>query len=390
MRFVIFSAQYLPTVGGVERYTANLAQTLTELGHDVTVVTSRLPQTLAHERVDGVELVRLPSWLWLAGRFPVPRPGRVSRTGMDRALTAPVDLVVVNTRFWVLSLWAARRCGRRGLPTVVVEHGTGWLTLGSPLVDVAVRLYERLALAWVRRTGAPFYAVSKAGTQWLRQLGVSPAGVLSNAVDAARVQAVAAGPGWDARTALGIDRDAPMVAFVGRIIPEKGIRELVAAMAQLRQERPDAVLVAAGDGPLRAGLTAAASPGVLFTGPLDHDRTLRLTAQADVLCLPSYSEGFSTVVLETAALGTPMVTTPTGGTLEIVVDDDHGLLLPDLQPQTIASALDRALGDPQWRRRAGELCRARVEAEMTWQHTAEQLVALARDRTSGAQPAGPA
>jgi glycosyltransferase involved in cell wall biosynthesis len=386
VRFVLFSAQYLPTVGGVERYTDNLARALTNLGHDVEVVASRLPGTAAHEQVDGFTVVRLPSWLWLAQRFPVPRPGRVSRTMMEQALATPVDLVLINTRFWVLSLWAARRCGRRNLPTVVVEHGTGWLTLGNPFLDIAVRLYERLGLRWVRRFGAPFYAVSQAGTDWLRQLGADPAGVLSNAVDTTQLQAVVDRPGWDVRTALGIAQDALIVAFVGRIIPEKGVRELVSAMELLRKKRPGAVMVAAGDGPLLAGLKAQDTPGALFTGPLDHDHALRLVAQADVLCLPTYSEGFSTVVLEAAALGTPLVTTPTGGTLEIVVDADHGILLPDLEPTTIACALDQALGDPQWRQRAGDLTRARVEARFTWQHTAEQLVGIARDR-SGADPA---
>ncbi|MCL2467057.1 MAG: glycosyltransferase family 4 protein [Micrococcales bacterium] len=380
MRFVVFSAQYLPTVGGVERYTDNLAHALTDLGHEVTVVTSLVPGTAAHDDTDGIEVVRLRSWLGLAGRFPVPRPGRAYRRAMARVLAPPVDLVVINTRFWVLSLWAARRCARRGLPAVVIEHGTGWLTLGNPVVDIAVRLYERLGLRWVRRFDTPFYAVSKEGTQWLRQLGVAPAGVLSNAVDTARLQAATSAPGWNVRSDLGIAPDAALIAFVGRIIPEKGIRELVEAMDVLHQMRPDAALVAAGDGPLLEDLKAACPQCVHFTGPLDHDRSVRLVAQSDVLCLPTYSEGFATVVLEAAAVGTPVVTTPTGGTLEIVVDDDHGVLLDDLDPTTIASALDQVLDNPQWLRRAGELSQARVEAEFTWQHTGERLVAAALDR----------
>ncbi|MCL2454412.1 MAG: glycosyltransferase family 4 protein [Micrococcales bacterium] len=380
MRFVFFSAQHLPTIGGVEYYTDSLARALARLGHEVTVVTSLLPETAAREQVDGIEVVRLPSWMWLKGRYPVPRPGRASRAIMDQVLSEPVDLAIINTRFWALSLWAARRCGRRGLPMVVIEHGAGWLTLGHPILDRAVRLYERWGLRWMRRSGAPFYAVSEAGTSWLRYLGVHPSGVLSNAVDGARLRGVVAQPGWDVRTELGISRNAPLVAFAGRMIPEKGLRELVAAIALLRQTRPDAVLVAAGDGPLLEELEARAATGTYFVGPLGHDRTMRLIAQADLLCLPTYSEGFGAVVLEAAVLGTPVVTTPTGVAPEIAVDTDHGLLLPDLEPATIASALDRALGDPAWRRRAGELSQTK-SSRFTWQHTAERVVAIAHERS---------
>ena len=77
MTICFFSAQYLPTVGGVERYTYNLARRVVKAGHKALVVTSALPGLPDHETdAEGIEILRLPVWPLMNGRFPVLRPGR--------------------------------------------------------------------------------------------------------------------------------------------------------------------------------------------------------------------------------------------------------------------------------------------------------------------------
>lgn len=76
MTICYFSAQYLPTVGGVERYTWNLARCTVAAGHRAIVVTSALPNLPEHEiDGDGIEIYRLPVWPVMNGRFPVIKPG---------------------------------------------------------------------------------------------------------------------------------------------------------------------------------------------------------------------------------------------------------------------------------------------------------------------------
>ncbi|MDR0417444.1 MAG: glycosyltransferase family 4 protein [Propionibacteriaceae bacterium] len=380
MRIVFFTGQYLPTAGGVERYTDSLAREIAAAGHEVVVVASRLPGTPARETTGGVQVERWPARLFMGGRFPVPRRGAEFAASAAALWRRPIDLAVINTRFWALSLWAARQCRRRGTPAIVIEHGSGPLSLGRPAADAAVHLYERLAMAWVRRHVSSFYGVSKASAEWLGHFGVEAAGVLHNAVFAAALRGEAAETEWDARSEWGWPADAQLVVFVGRLIPEKGIRELLAAFERLRQSHRGVRLVLVGDGPLGAALAAQPGAGVHLAGLLPHREVLALLRQADVFCLPSYSEGFSTVVLEAAAVGVAMVTTPVGGTTELVLDAGYGLLLPDLKPATIAESLAKALDDPAWRTRAVELCRNRVDTEFTWAKTAERLLAIASAR----------
>ena len=75
MVICFFSTQYLPTPGGVERYTWNLARRCVAAGHRALVVTASLPGLPARERdADGIEIYRLPSWPVMGGRFPVLKP----------------------------------------------------------------------------------------------------------------------------------------------------------------------------------------------------------------------------------------------------------------------------------------------------------------------------
>ena len=70
-KYCIFAAQYFPHLGGVERYTYNLAKKLIEDGNEVVIVTSNVYKLAECEKVDGIRVYRIPCWNWLEGRYPV-------------------------------------------------------------------------------------------------------------------------------------------------------------------------------------------------------------------------------------------------------------------------------------------------------------------------------
>ncbi|MDE6234059.1 MAG: glycosyltransferase, partial [Lachnospiraceae bacterium] len=86
-RYCIFSAQYLPHMGGVERYTYYLSKELIKLGNKVTVVTSKVSGLPEHEISEGIEIYRMPSYNLMDGRLPVLKPGRKTRN-VGKALKA--------------------------------------------------------------------------------------------------------------------------------------------------------------------------------------------------------------------------------------------------------------------------------------------------------------
>ena len=101
MKFCFFSAQYLPTVGGVERYTYSLACQLIKKGHEVMVVTSLLPGLPARE-VDenGIEVFRLPAYLFMGGRFPVVKFSKERREFNKIFKEKSPDFCLIQTHFY--------------------------------------------------------------------------------------------------------------------------------------------------------------------------------------------------------------------------------------------------------------------------------------------------
>lgn len=411
MTICFFSAQYLPTVGGVERYTWNLARRLAAAGHRAIVATSALPGLPAREEsAEGILIIRLPALRLMGGRFPVAWPlGRgFGRLAAGLWAERP-DFCLIQTRFYPLSLWAARQARRRGIPSIVVDHSTGHMPMGSPLLNRLAALYEHAACAFLRRQGPAFYGVSEAVCGWLRHFGLAPAGTLYNAVDPAEIgRAIGEGSapeaagvpqnpdapqtppdaptaGW--RQRLGLAPGQKLIVFAGRLIPEKGAGELIGAFCRL--PAGTALLAVAGDGPMLPALKSGCPAGVRLLGSLPHEETLRLMAAADLFCLPTrYAEGFPTTLLEAAGCGCAILCTDTAGAAELLPDESYGLRLPSAAPELLAPALQKALAADAWRAGAAQKARARLCERFAWDAVAARLLQIAAAARPAAQ-AGP-
>ena len=111
MTICFFSTQYLPTPGGVERYTWNLALRTVRDGRPGDCGDQRAARSADHEiDADGIEIYRLPVFAAMGGRFPVLRPGPGFRALCRRLFANPIDFAVIQTRMYVESVWAAQRC----------------------------------------------------------------------------------------------------------------------------------------------------------------------------------------------------------------------------------------------------------------------------------------
>ncbi|MBS6646048.1 MAG: glycosyltransferase family 4 protein [Clostridiaceae bacterium] len=360
MTFCFFSAQYLPTPGGVERYTWNLARRCVAAGHRALIVTSALPGQPSRERdSDGLEIFRLPALPVMGGRFPVLRPFAPAAD----LWAQKIDFAVIQTRMYTQSIWAARQCKRRGIPALVIDHSTGYMMRGG-LGGLLGRWYEHLACGLIRRCGFPFYGVSRDVCRWLETFGIQAAGTLPNAVDPAELAVLAREePRTDWRQRLQVPPGGHLILFVGRLIPEKGALCLAKAMERL----PGCVLAVAGTGPEEEALRALGGP-VRVLGALPHRQIVQLLDQADCYCLPTrYAEGFPTTLLEAAACRCPILCTHTAGTGELLPDDSYAAFLEDTDPHTLADALGTLLSAPESARDRAERAFCNLSAHFTWQ-----------------------
>jgi 2-deoxystreptamine N-acetyl-D-glucosaminyltransferase/2-deoxystreptamine glucosyltransferase len=234
-----------------------------------------------------------------------------------------------------------------GVPFVVTLHGSG--TAGRFADLELARRRPRLVRAILGRARAVI-CVSEALAEAARSCGARTVRVIPNGV---------ALPPRIAREA-----EPAEVLFAGRLSPEKGIAELVAATEGMN-------LVVAGDGPLRHLVPDA-------LGFVPHSALERLYARSAVVALPSHREGLPLSVLEAMVHGRPVVATAVGGIPELVEDGVTGLLVPPGDVQALRFALERLLADPVLRRRLGREARRRVSARCSHERVAAQTLSLYR------------
>lgn len=166
------------------------------------------------------------------------------------------------------------------------------------------------------------------------------------------------------RLELGIPSDALVVGFVGRLVKDKGVVELVRAWQVLRDEFPHLVLLVVGEAedrdriPHETQRVLAEDSRVFSTGVVSSPA--RLYAAMDVVAFPSHREGFPNVPLEAAAMGLPVVATLAPGCRDAVVDGETGLLVPPGDSEALARGLRTYLENPELRTTHGHRARERV------------------------------
>lgn len=171
------------------------------------------------------------------------------------------------------------------------------------------------------------------------------------------------------RTRLGVDENEPLVLFVGRVSEDKQPDVLMAATRCLRDRGVPFTLVVAGDGPdlprlRRFFLLNGMSDRVRLPGVIDHSTIGDLYAAADVLFVPSRSEGIALVLYEAMSAGVPVVGAAVGGQAELVTPET-GVLVPrgtvEEEQERYADALEPLLRDRELRVEMGRAARRRIE-----------------------------
>jgi glycosyltransferase involved in cell wall biosynthesis len=325
-------------VGGMQVHTARLTEALDARGVGQTVITAYRPGA------ERVQLVSVRSRVIRAG-LPIRRFRQLYGVAAvpEIARSGRVDLVHVHLgedlAIVPLALWAASRAR---VPLVATVH----CSLGHTLVGHDTRS------AVLRAVGGPVQASLLRSADAVLVLSDRIADKLAaSGVPRSRVRVVPLG--------IELDTDLPhaqpesmdgrrSIVYAGRLVREKGVRDLVAAFGALTAA--DIGLIIVGDGPDRATLETAARElasghRIRFVGVVPNTRVGAYLRHADLVVVPSWYEERGRVLLEAMAFGTPVVATRTGGIPATVQDGLTGLLVPPRDPRRLAAAIDRVLGD---------------------------------------------
>ena len=318
--------------------------------------------TVHHPRyvsVPGV-LKSLDALCYFAGLLPFLK--RLQRR-------APFDLIDAHFAYpdGMAGLLLSRRLD---VPLTVTLRGTE--------VPLSQRRFRRLQIKRVLAGADRVIAVSQSLADLAGRLG-APAErirVIPNGIDGGLFRP---GSKAEARHALGLPADRPLLVSVGGLTDRKGHHRIIELLPSLLTAYPDLLFAVVGGpsvegdtGPKLRALTSelGLSEHVRLVGACAHEQIPTWLRAADLFCLATRNEGRPNAVIEAMACGLPVVTTDVGGNAEIVKPGQDGLLVPFGEPAALLEALRRGLAT-RWDHEAiSQRARAR-----TWDQTAEQVAA---------------
>jgi D-inositol-3-phosphate glycosyltransferase len=332
LRVLLVSANYRPSVGGVERYVEILAGELARRRHEVTVLACRTGGAPRSELADGVQVVRVPASDLLRTRldvpWPVPEPVTLVRT--LRRLLSRADVVNPQDAIYATSVAALALARQARVPSVLTQH-VAFVPQGGRALDAAQHAAIR-TIGRSARLATRVVSYNPAVAEWAsRTWGLDGVQVLPPGVpDAPVVDRDAL------RAELGLGPDRFVALFVGRDVPKKGLDVVLAAAD------PAYELLAVTDRP-----AGAARDGVRIVPFVPPERLRELLAVVDAFVLPSEGEGFPLTLQEALVTGLPCVVTPGPGYERYLRDGEAMPVQRDAE--AIRDALRRLAADGQFR-----------------------------------------
>jgi glycosyltransferase involved in cell wall biosynthesis len=370
MHILIINSEYPPIGGGAGNACAHIARCLAQMGHEVSIVTSRFEDLPHKEQKDGVTIHRIPAL----------------RLRRDRSTAIEQVVFIIAASFWTLG----------GIPKFKPDVSLAFFGIPSGAAAWLIRrIYKVPYVVSLRGGDVPgfrpydFKIYHKLIAPFLRIVWRDASAIVANS-NGLRELALE----FDSRYEIsvipnGVNVNSPhdetrewqpaRLLSVGRLVHQKGFDLAMRALAGLKDLQWHWKIV--GDGPLLPMLRSLADElGILdritFTGWQTKEQLTEHYKQANLFVFPSRHEGMPNAVLEAMANGLPILASRIAGNEELVADGVTGMLIPSENVASLREALSRLINDVPLRERMGKASRRRVEESYAWESTARQYALL--------------
>ena len=367
-KIAIFSGYYLPHLGGVERYTYNLANKMKQMGYEIVIVSLRYDDSLEEvEQLDYAKIYRLPTHKLFVERYPIVNNNSHCKKMLKMIEEENIDSIILQTRFWTSSYIGSKFATKNNIPVCLIEHGSTHFTVNNKILDFFGAIYEHKLTNAIKKNVKDFYGVSKKCVQWLKHFDIEAKGVFYNSINTEEAQIYSSN--------IQKDSEKISITYVGRLIPEKGVLKLISIFKDL-QKKYNIELNIAGQGPLLDKIKQDNKDNINIhiLGMLSHDEVMNLLAKTDIFINPSsFPEGLPTTILEAGIMECAVVATPMGGTAEILENENIGLIC-GFEENEIKEKLVELLNDKDKREKLSKNIKKQVIEKFSWDATAKKVV----------------
>lgn len=332
MRILLWSTNYYPYIGGIERLVHNLGCELIRQGHHVLVLTDAPRQNrVAHDNIDGVRIIRLPFTEALLTKH-LPLIKETIQTVIEVITGFRADLVHIHGWYESMAFYQFRVAEKLSLPFFLTVHGL-----------LEQDHYQTLACQRLWSICSSVSVVSHA---------------LREALEASEIthpdmRLIYNGSSMSLLPLSRHSGPIKTLVCVGRLSAEKGFDNAVQALKLLQPTYPGLQLVIAGGGPLFTNLSELVDAlgleqQVKLLDYVPPDQVDAIIDQGSIVLVPSSYESFGLVAVEASLRARPVIASNILGLQEVVADGETGLLVPPNDPHALAYALERLINAPEW------------------------------------------
>jgi len=366
MKILQTPVRFYPFTGGVENYVYYLSRELVKSGNQVKVVCANEPDIESKQRVEGIEVERLPYM------------GKIANTNITTGLPGVLsdgDYDIIHTHIptpWSAD-WSAFYSNSKKKPLVVTYHND---IVGQGLASLVARIYNSVGLNYVLKTAAKIIITQPGYLQSSSYLAKyrDKIEVIPNGVDVEKFQPKQASGNEDKSTIF-------FLSVLDEFHKYKGLEYLLKALKIVKNKIPDVKLIVGGKGVLldhyqEMAASLGLKDNVEFAGFIPHEEIADYYSQTSVFVLPSISslqEGFGIVALEALACQTPVVTTDIVGVAQDLKQIQGGIVTSPRDTQKLADAITQILSDVEMQKEMGQRGRKLVEEKYTWKGVANSM-----------------
>jgi len=363
MKIAFFTDSLPPSTDGVAHTFTRLAETLHKKGYDYKFFSPFLPTTDFPWQNKVTKVPSIPFFLYPQYRISLPTMKEIEQ----KLATFKPDIVHVSspTLLGKIGLAYARN---HYIPAVSSYH-THFISYFKYYNASVIENLGWSFLKWFYNQFERVYVPSHSAVKDLKINGFDKLELWQRGVNTMLFSPQKRDENW--RNSIS-PKGEPILLFVGRLVTEKDLYDLVEMEHLLKKKKLDFQLVIVGDGPMRKELEKLI-PQARFLGFLKGEQLAKVYASSDIFTFPSTTETFGNVVLEAAASGLPVVGVNRGGVPDIILDGRTGFIAEANNPVNFSYYVHVLLSNPNLRKKMA--CEAlRFAQNFDWDHINTRLI----------------
>lgn len=337
--------------------------------HKINIFVANSHKMKHHRYNSGIEIDFLPSINMASMITKTPYP--VFLNISDHLKQIDPDIVHINSHLFYSNYQVAKAAHARGIPIIVTVHGV--IANRGRLMNTLQTLYLRTLARSLLNMSKTVICLTKNDAQSIGKLlgSTRKIKVIPNGVDISFFNASS-------------EKNAHLIVWVGRFVPEKGLIYLLRAMKWVVANVPTARLVLVGDGFLQSKLMRITRnlelrDHVKFMGMLGRNHVAEILSKASVFAFPSLREGLPLSILEAMACGLPIAGSDIPGINNIVDKGVSGFLVPPRDPVSLAKAIVSLLKNEEQRRFMSEASRQIIVKKYNWPRAIQKIEQVYND-----------